>query len=172
LAIEYAYVSTQASTHGGTQVGGSVIHREYRCAAARDAELVTIPVKEVDGETTVSYRGSTRQVRWCRRCGLKPTLAWAWQDKAECMSAWPAVDMIEMPRGNHQMADQLIAQFCKRCPVVRECAQFALDSIEDAQGIWGGVFIHANVGGKNQKRRTKGIQVLRDVCGIVSEDAA
>jgi hypothetical protein len=96
---------------------------------------VTIPVREGEDGIFISYRGSARKVRWCKRCGLKPTLDWDWQLKAECLNAWPPVDMIEMPRGNHQKADELIAQFCERCPVVAACAQFALDSIEDAQGI-------------------------------------
>jgi hypothetical protein len=164
-------VPTHSSTNGAAQPG-PVIHRDYRCAASKGAELTALPVRSEDGQLSVSYRGSSRKVRWCLRCDEKPKLDWRWQDRAECLNAWPAVDMVEMPRGNHLMADQLIERFCQRCPVLQECARFALDSIEDTQGIWGGVFIHANVGGKNQKRRVQGIQLLREACGIVEGDAA
>jgi hypothetical protein len=136
---------------------------------------VTIPVRKGEDGIFISYRGSTRQVRWCLRCEEKPKLDWhsGWQDRAECLNAWPAADMVEMPRGNYQKADELIARYCDHCPVVAACARFALDSIDDAQGIWGGVFVHANVGGKNLKRRVQAIKQLRKVAATLpSLDAA
>jgi hypothetical protein len=172
MAIEYAYVATQASTNGRAQVGGDVIHREYRCASAKGTELATLPVREEEGGMFVSYRDSTRKVRWCKRCEKRPPLDWGWQDRAECLNAWPLADMIEMPRGNHNRIDELIARFCDHCPVTAACARFALDSIEDAQGIWGGVFVQPNVGGKNRERRVRAIKRLRKVAATLPGDAA
>jgi hypothetical protein len=169
LAIEHGYVAIQWVQSAGRTLPSSVVHRDFLCGKQKDIDLATLPVHEVDGELSVSYRGSTRTVRWCLRCEDHKELDFRWQDEARCRDTWPVVNMLEVGQGGRHIADRLIAEYCDPCPVAYQCAVFALDQGErDIQGIWGGVFI-AEGGGANHQ---KSIQALKQKHAILRSDVA
>jgi WhiB family redox-sensing transcriptional regulator len=60
-----------------------------------------------------------------------------WRDKAACLDEDPE---LFFPIGHGPAAqDQIVAAkaVCARCPVVRECLSWALETGQDA-GVWGG----------------------------------
>ncbi len=60
-----------------------------------------------------------------------------WRDKAACRDEDPE---LFFPIGNGPAAQAQIARakaVCARCPVVRECLAWALETGQDA-GVWGG----------------------------------
>lgn len=65
-------------------------------------------------------------------------MALEWQERAACSGVFPREEML-MPE-RRENAARIIAQYCDHCPVVFECADFALDMV-GLVGIWGGVHV-------------------------------
>jgi hypothetical protein len=124
----------------------NVYHTQIDCGRS-DNPVVTMTLQEEDGQRSVTYRGRRAVVRVCSKC--KPELVWKWQDQAKCLSVWPAVDMLEVGKGQHLVAKRLIKEYCDPCKVSSDCAAFALARREEIQGIWGGVFVPPGSGGHN-----------------------
>ena len=93
-------------------------------------------------------------------------LAWEWQDRAACRGAWPPVDMLDIGVGESHRIPKLIEGYCNHCPVVLECAEFALTDIRSTLGIWGGVYI----GTQNRHKAVKALRLVYTT--LTSEDAA
>jgi WhiB family redox-sensing transcriptional regulator len=60
-----------------------------------------------------------------------------WRDEAECLSIDPELFFPVGTSGPALVQIQEAKSVCRRCPVVDECLQWALDSGEET-GIWGG----------------------------------
>ena len=67
-----------------------------------------------------------------------------WHSEAACLGLDGAVDFIVVnpSKGRGSNQDRLIREYCDRCPVVKECGDFALSLPRGhVYGIWGGVYI-------------------------------
>lgn len=67
-----------------------------------------------------------------------------WQRRAACAAEedprfFPSADQSLPVRLGE--ADAVAAQFCRGCPVARECAQYAADANIEI-GVWGGAYRH------------------------------
>lgn len=62
----------------------------------------------------------------------------SWMERAACQGM-PA-DVFFPPRGGSDRGVKA-KEVCARCPVARECFEYALEACED-YGIWGGCNIH------------------------------
>lgn len=141
MALEQAYVATFFKD---TKVKlASVAHRQARCArlgAKATPDVVVVARISMEGDRIfATWRDLHSAVEWCRSCPPNP-LRWEWQDDARCKGIGDTVDMLGFSNGEHGVPAQLIAEYCHRCPVTRECAQFALDQ-GYVVGIWGGAFV-------------------------------
>ena len=140
MALEQAYVTTYWK-NGKAQIS-PVIHQQVRCSRlSGKTDIVVVASVGMEGtKIFATWRHYTRQVRWCESCPTEP-FKWEWQDDAKCSGTWPAVDMLAFEQGKHHAPARLIAEYCERCPVRQECAEFACQDLTGLVGIWGGVFI-------------------------------
>lgn len=161
MALNKQYVAVADNNTLGnkyhTQINCRTLHAETR------PELVRI-VEDRDGNLYATHRGFKTRVTACEGC--PPPLKWKWQDDAACMAAWPAVDMVNIGQGKSPAP--LIAEFCDNCPVIAECAEFALSRPEEMVGIWGGVLLRPN-----KKAHRQDVTALRAKHAMLSKgDAA
>lgn len=88
-----------------------------------------------------------------------------WMSEGACYLSYPPVDMIVIGRG--ATADPLIREYCDNCPVVPECAAFALRWKKSmVMGIWGGVYVPIG------KDRGPAYRALEEAAASLSQDAA
>lgn len=62
----------------------------------------------------------------------------SWMDEGLCRECDPDLLFTE----GHQRASverRVITTFCRRCPVISECGEYALTSVEPQYGVWGGM---------------------------------
>ena len=64
-----------------------------------------------------------------------------WRDEAECLRIDPELFFPVGTSGPALVQAQEAKSVCRRCPVLVECLQWALDSGEET-GIWGGTDEH------------------------------
>jgi WhiB family redox-sensing transcriptional regulator len=71
-----------------------------------------------------------------------------WLDQARCVQADPE---LWFPERGGSVADA--KRVCSRCPVRRECLDWAVRQPEALQGIWGGLTAHERRKPRRQLRR-------------------
>jgi hypothetical protein len=143
VAVRHGYIvigNYARSTKSGLIHISSTVHSQYRCSGIqKDSHVVVAAVTKHEDKDLATYRGASGQVRWCERC--PDELKWDWHSEAACYATYPAVDMVDMGTGQHHRAAGLIEEYCNKCPVMLECAEFALSRADETVGVWGGVHV-------------------------------
>lgn len=75
-----------------------------------------------------------------------------WRESAACQSAEPDLFFPLSPHGQPTAETERAKAVCARCPVRRECLQFAL-ATRQAYGVWGGM--------SEQERRFARLRTVR-----------
>jgi len=116
-----------------------------------------------DGGHYIKRGNQQRSIRQCTEC--PPALEWSWHKAAACFAS--GEDMITP--SDEAEARRLLDEYCARCPVVTECAQFAVARINEMTGIWGGQWL---ADGSSPRRRRLRASALAELSAIVSMDDA
>ena len=116
-----------------------------------------------DGRHYVKRGNQQRGIRQCTEC--PPALDWSWQKAAACLAS--GEDMITP--ADEAQAHRLIDEYCARCPVLAECARFAMARVTEMTGIWGGQWLPSS---SSTSLRSKRASALTELSAIVAMDEA
>ena len=117
-----------------------------------------------DGGYYIKQGSRQRSIRQCTDC--PPALDWSWHKAAACFAS--GEDMITP--SDEAEARRLLDEYCARCPVVTECARFAVARINEMTGIWGGQWLAEGSSSRRRRLRASAVAALSAIVSV--DDAA